>query len=312
MSRVWVAAAALAALLFAAPANAGPPFYIDVQGGTTVDERPTLSVTVPTDGTTVEVFRCPGNGACDPQPLGWLTDRAVDVSAAAPGDGFEVRLSEDGTVVATQRTPGWFGPPARVSGPGLAGTPVVGATLSPVWSEWSGGWGAPRRSVSTSLMFCRTPAGTGCTFVSYGDPVVAPQTYAGFYAFTESRTVHTGFGGAPVAVSLAVPPFPVANVTPGPTVAGPFGPIAEAPKPQPAASIRAKALRANGRLSVGRVMCPERCTVKLTVSGGGKTVHRTLTATGLRALTIPHRHGRLKVSVVVNGNKLASGQSVAR
>ncbi len=27
--------------------------------------------------------------------------------------------------------------------------------------------------------------------------------------------------------------------------------------------------------------------MKLTVSGGGKTVHRTLTATGLRALTIP-------------------------
>ncbi len=89
-------------------------------------------------------------------------------------------------------------------------------------------------------------------------------------------------------------------------------PIAATPEPQPTASVRAQARRAKGALSIGRVTCPQRCTVDLTVSGGGRTLRRSLSVTGLRALTIARRHGRLTITIAVDGKVLARGVSKAR
>jgi hypothetical protein len=150
----------------------------------------------------------------------------------------------------------------------------------------------------------RTPPGTDCMMLSYGRAVVLSAAYAGWYAFAP-----TGFAsshGQPAA-AMAAPPFPIASVTPGPAVAGPLGPINE-PK-RPTASVRKRARRAKGKLTVARVTCPERCTVRLRVSGHGRTIRRTLSVTGRRALRIPMRHGRLKVRVVVDGKLLAKGVS---
>jgi hypothetical protein len=87
----------------------------------------------------------------------------------------------------------------------------------------------------------------------------------------------------------------------------PVGPIVREPVP-PTATLRSRALRRNHQLSLGRVTCPQRCTVKLTVSGGGKAYRRTLSATGLTALTAPYRHGKLTVRVEVDGKLLATGK----
>ena len=82
---------------------------------------------------------------------------------------------------------------------------------------------------------------------------------------------------------------------------------------RPTASVRARALRRNGRLIVGRVRCETRCAVALKVSGGNRrAVHRTLRVTGAKALTVPVRHGKLKVRVTVDGTLAASGTMRAR
>jgi hypothetical protein len=301
-------AAIAASLLWATPADAR---YLDWQSNTGANGEPTLNVRSATEpGETVEVFRCPAGGACDPQPLGWADESvgSVDVGASAPGDVFEARIvSADGAVAEALRTPAWLGTPTLVSGPAFDGAAIVGSTLLPVPGTWTGGWDAPWRYSLARLTVCRTPAGTDCMLLSYGRAVVLPAEYAGWYAFAS-----TGFAsshGQPPTL-LAAPPFPIASVTPGPTVAGPLGPITE-PK-RPTASVRKRARRAKGKLTVARVTCPERCKVRLKVSGHGKTIRRKLTVTGRRALRIPMRHGRLKVRVVVDGKLLAKGVSRAR
>jgi hypothetical protein len=76
--------------------------------------------------------------------------------------------------------------------------------------------------------------------------------------------------------------------------------------------VRARAQRRNGRLYVATVICPKRCAVRLTVSGAGRTLRRSLSAQGATALGIAPRHGRLRVRVSVDGRLLASGWTRAR
>jgi hypothetical protein len=94
------------------------------------------------------------------------------------------------------------------------------------------------------------------------------------------------------------------------------GPVAGvpvmAPKP-PTASIRARSLRRNGRLHVARVSYESGCSVRLKVTGGKRrAVYRTLRVTGVKSLTVPVRHGKLKVRVVVDGKLVTSGATRAR
>jgi hypothetical protein len=75
------------------------------------------------------------------------------------------------------------------------------------------------------------------------------------------------------------------------------------------ATLRARALRRNGRLIVGRVTCASRCAVALKVTGGGRrAVRRTFEVVGTQQLTVPLRRGRLSVRVTVDGKLAAAGR----
>ena len=71
-------------------------------------------------------------------------------------------------------------------------------------------------------------------------------------------------------------------------------------------------LRSGGRVTLGRVRCPARCTVVLSVSDGRKTIRRTYRVRGEAPLAIVN--GRrllrkaLKVTVTVDGKRLTSGR----
>jgi hypothetical protein len=53
--------------------------------------------------------------------------------------------------------------------------------------------------------------------------------------------------------------------------------------------------------------------VQLKVSGGKRRAHyKTVRVTGANALTVPVRHGKLKVRVIIDGKLVASGATIAR
>ncbi len=53
--------------------------------------------------------------------------------------------------------------------------------------------------------------------------------------------------------------------------------------------------------------------MQLKVSGGKRRAfYRTLSVTGAKALTVPVRHGKLKVRVIVDGKLVTSGPTLAR
>jgi len=75
----------------------------------------------------------------------------------------------------------------------------------------------------------------------------------------------------------------------------------------PTVTLRARALRGNGRISVGRVTCAAPCKVAVKVSGGGEKAYTTtFVANGTKAITAPVRRGKLTVRVHVDGKLLAS------
>jgi hypothetical protein len=64
---------------------------------------------------------------------------------------------------------------------------------------------------------------------------------------------------------------------------------------------------------VGSVICAARCTVELTVRGARKpAARRRFSGQGRMALSVPARHGRLRVTVLVDGTPVASGTTEAR
>jgi hypothetical protein len=283
------------------------------------DGQATLNVVSPPAGATLEVFRCPGAGACEAQSLPIVQTSnlgAVDVSTARPGDVFEGRWTQNGGVVSSGRTKPWIGPATPTGTPAVQSTAIVGSTITAVAGTWVGGWGETwGGGVGTELVACRSAAGVDCRRLG-GAPETVSASDVGAYPFALS-SYGSGFTSGPVP---PMPPPPPTFPAIGPNTAvfsasPPVGPIVPVAKPEvapPTATLRSRALRRNHRLSLARVTCVTACKVNLTVSGGGKTVRRTLTVTGTAALTIAPRHGRLKVKVVVDGKTLASGYSRAR
>jgi hypothetical protein len=225
---------------------------------------------------------------------------------------MEVRLIRDGQPL-TYRTPAWRGTPQLLTRAALTGSPVPGETVEAapgIWTDagWAPGWpGGWKNDVSTNLYACRSVDAKGCDLVAYGTTFKVVDRWLGRYLFAASGI---SFWDGWVA-QLAAAPYPVGDLPQRPmdSNSAPLGPIA--PAALPVASIRARALRRNHGLSVARVTCPVRCAVKLTVSGGGKTIRRTVSVIGTQALTIAPRRGRLRVNVVVDGKTLASGFSRA-
>ncbi|MDA0164671.1 hypothetical protein OM076_30670 [Solirubrobacter ginsenosidimutans] len=262
----------------------------------------------------VEVVRCPAGGACESTPTPMTPEGYVDLTAIAAGDSYEARWSEDDMVVKAVRTPPWLGPYVVTAPPAVAGVPAVGGTLSAVLAEVSGGWGAPWGPFSGgSLAVCRSPQATDCQVLGEGSaPVLISERWTGWYAFAT-----TGFVSGQSHPTDSIPvyakgvyPYAVESLQPSArrAVSAPAGPIATA-----TATIRDRALRREHRLSVARVTCPLPCSAQFKVSGGGEKAYtQTVAVTGLAALTIPPRHGKLRVRVTVDGKLLASGTSVAR
>ncbi len=316
MYRISVAAT-VAALAFGGSAHAGDEVW---EAGTTVTGGPRLAVhdgsVFGTESYSVEVFRCPNGGPCEAQPLPFTAGdyedyggRRVDLSSAAGGDAFEARFSRGGVIVKTERTPPWLGNPTLVRPPSVTGRLIEGAVVSGDAGVWAGGWSERwQGSAAYSLAACRRPTAVDCVEFSpfYRMAKLEPR-WTGWYVFATS-TVFSGHHGATVVTDYAYPSYPNPrarlDISGNQAISAAFGPIQSQP---PTASIRAKALRTKGRLSVGRVNCPRRCTVRLTVKGGGKTIRRSLTVTGTKALRIPVRRGRLTVTVSIGAKQIASG-----
>ena len=317
----WVAA--VCTLAFAAPAQAQDPYiYL---GAATDGDAPYLRVAIPAGGGTAEVHRCPGGGECDAQPLPSSSEQryatvlvTADLSSAQPGDQFEARLIKDDEVVATDRTLTWNGPVSNRQLAAVTGALRVGGTVAVAPSVWDGGWAQPWARSVERFIACRDVNATdGCWKLGPDTTLTLEPRWEGYYLFVTSYFESGNLGRAAAEVAV---PFPVdaPDRNRMPVVSGAYGPVAAVvtpPAPQiaqtkpaapPSAMLRSRALRRDGKLSLGSVTCPARCTVKLTVSGGGKTLRRTLTLTGKKALTIPRRHGRLKVTVAVDGKPLAS------
>jgi hypothetical protein len=279
-----------------------------------------------------EVFRCPGGGACGPVPLQMTTDERgttrVDLRAAQPGDAFEARFtSADGTVT-TARTPRWTGTIVPLTAPAVVGQAVVGQAVSAAGVQWRGGWAYPWQTIDTNLVFaCPDATATrDCSVVALSDPVALDARWTGFYLFAYSSRWSAPDPGSAVPAAPGMPfdldPRFLGSTT---LVSAPIGPVVVGAPPAPGvttrvfadpaaprATVRPRALRVKGRLSIGRVTCPTRCVVRLTVSSAGrKALRRTLHVTGTKALTIPPRHGKLKVRVVVDGKTVASGTTRA-
>ena len=279
---------------------------------------------------TTEVFRCPSASACETTPLAEYSDQwghpRISMSSTVPGDFFEVRFTpDDSGAVVTVRTPVWVNNVTRSAAPAVVGQPIIGQMVSLAPGVWQDGWSYPWRNVVEDVLAaCPDATGKdGCFAVAVGaDSVALDPRWEGYYLFAiSSGASGTGGGSAIPPFAGGVYPVHPALGPPVGLVSAPVGPIVHPSPPVAAptvvkaaatASIRARALRAKGRLSVGRVTCPVKCTVKLMVSGGGKTLKRTTTVTGTKALTIPRRRGALHVRVDVDGKRLASGVSKAR
>jgi hypothetical protein len=319
----------LVAAMFLLPV--APAYGADLKIAETVnpsgDPGLTAAVWPKEDAGTIEWRRCADGGAvCEPLPDSAYVRTIDNGRAAFPGETpagtvFEAVATKDG-VETKARTRGWQGRLASATPPALQGEAAVGKAVTAVPGTWSGGWGSS--PVPTINIFaCRDATAGDCWLIAYGATVAPEPQWAGWYLlaqeyFTTGDAVCNAILGCFVTASLVATPF---KYTPqrATTIAlsAPFGPVAGPPtvvaKKAPTASVRARALRRKGQLHVARVSCESGCSVQLKVSGGKRrAVYRTLRVMGVRSLTAPVRHGKLKVRVIIDGKLVASGATIAR
>jgi len=318
--------------LMAAPASAA-----DLRISETFDDAgdPGLTAFVWDTATELEWRRCDDGGpVCEPlpgtvEPSLYSTRLVVFPGETPAGTVFEA-VATTGDVETKARTRAWQGRVQATSAPTLQGEAAAGKTVTVAQGAWAGGWGpVPELATLDDIYACRNPAGTDCWLIEYGSTVALDPRWAGWYLFAQERhyagsaVCHSAFGCA--AHALLVPAPFRGELRTGATLArsSALGPVtapppAAAPPPvvtarkvkAPSASIRARAVRRNGRLVVGRVRCETRCTVRLRVSGGNRRkVDRTFVMTGVKRLTVPVRRGKLAVKVTVDGKPLASGRT---
>jgi hypothetical protein len=296
------------------------------------------AMVAPDEAGIVEWRRCADGGpVCEPI-AGSASEHGsvVEAGETAAGTVFEAVHTKDG-VESTARTRAWQGRVTSLAAPALQGEPLIGKTVTVAAGSWSGGWEPDGRpdAVEHSIFACQAPTGGDCWQLSYGPTVVLDARWNGWYLLAQEARFpeypeHTGLcppstigrlsGCVPISLR---PPLPAhVGTHAGQTVrlSAPLGPVVPPkfpatvrPVKAPSASIRARALRSKGQLLVGRVSCETRCTVALKVSGGGRrAVYTTLSVTGAKALTVPVRHGKLRVRVTVDGRLVTSGPTIAR
>ena len=325
------AAAALVLGIAAAPAHASAPYAI-----WSTDGNGDPSLVAADSEAIVTLSECvDGGSTCTPVADQNAADGYASATAGETPAGavFKATFAYLGRPAVTWSSPAWDGRLVVATPPTLMATPVAGGNAVPLSGTAAGGWRGGAGSVA-GVQACTQPDGGECWTISYsGAPSSIDLRWAGYYlSAIESWSSWSSQGNPPIPPMPAWPPLPWGPYpwAQTPPIGGAIhsrstfvGPVAAEPQHQaftqpgkkpapPKASIRARALRGKGHLNVARVTCATKCTVKLTVSGGGKAIRRTLSVTGARALTIAPRHGRLKVKVVVDGKTLASGVSRAR
>lgn len=333
-SRLSLLAAVLAAA-FLVPAAAQAHWELAADG------HPRIAQGVPDPA---DLFVCPaGDAICT--PVAWNgTDwrgGTYDPGPTAVGTVFELRTAQ-----GTKRSPAWQGQVASTAPPSITGQLYGTGSAQPVAGTWTGGWGDDISSLHLSA--CLTPAGTGCvplpqlqgcavpcttvadrTAVSIGAPAGIPPALAGRYLVaTDTRLPREQIGWPLPTPALWSMGFsydlePVSAVR---SISAPVGPLANPVTqqigdtvtpivPAPAVTLRERALRSKGRISVGRITCAAAaCKVALKVSGGGRKAYVATFAAkrGVTAITAPARRGKLTVRVHVDGKLLASGKVTAR
>ena len=246
-----------------------------------------------------EWWTCPAGDACRSTAKG----TRVEPGETPRGTIFESDLGY--ALQQHERSPVWLGRVTATVAPGLEGAAVPGQRIRPLAATWTGGWG-DERSV-TVVLACPSPSRTDCEYLTnaggqtaWGDRQVLAQ-HAGRYLYAvEYRTAGVVKEPALPAPGAVTRPAPSALVA----VSPPAGPVAVDP-PAASVSLRARALRAGKRVTVGTVSCSARCTVVVTAGES----RRRLSVRGLQRLTLKApRSGRPLVRVTVDGLRLASGR----
>ena len=212
--------------------------------------------------------------------------------------------------------------------PTMRGTLALGATLTPVAAEWTGGWGDDVSQLS--LFVCRTEGGEDLSL--RGGPVArrarraaTPSRSTRAARTTTTRPRASGRRGVPAAVArrdrLGLQRRRPDRhdgrgraADPGPAAPAGVTDDARHAEGQGAEGHTAQArLRSGKRLTVGSITCVTRCRVRLSVGDGQRTLKRTLSVRGTTRLTIVNgsklrKQVRLRVVVTVDGKRLASGR----
>lgn len=232
-------------------------------------------------------WTCPPGEACRHVAVG---------TSFAPGEtvrGASFRTGRSSTWIEDVASPLWLGRVAATLPPALEGVAAPGGTVKLLPASWTGGWVS---GVSTSaILACPSPSRTDCEVLPAG-AVLAK--HRGWFLYAVE-----------VRGSKDVPPAPVSATRPERSalvaVSAPVGPVAAAP-PRSDVTLRARASRAAGRVTVGRVTCAQRCRVELAVG----SVRRTFSVRGTERLSVAGsrlpRTGRVKTTVTVDGLRLVA------
>jgi hypothetical protein len=282
----------------------------------------------------MELFRCPAGEAdtAGCSPVVW-TDREHRPGDTPPGITFKLRFADG----REEQSPPWQGRVQSTAPPTVDGRLFATGDAHPVAGAWTGGWGDDVSRLR--LTACRTPAGTEClplpqvascpvpcetvperTPVSLGGQAAIPAALAGRYLIAVEEREPRDQRGWPVPVPALWGLSSPRDVEASSAVrsrSAPVGPLAapgsavivEPALRRSSVTLRTRALRAKGRLSLGRIECLHRCRVSVKVSGGGKRARTTtFVVQGTRAITTPVRRGRLTVRVHVDGELKANGR----
>lgn len=332
--------ALLAAVLLAALPSAAQAHW-----ELTADGQPRITTSSMVPAADFELSVCPADGAAC-VPAQWQSD-PTRVGVYEPGEtpvGTTFRIVHQASGL-DERSPAWQGRMTAAAPPSVSGNASTTNHVAPLPAAWSGGWGD--ETSKPYLVACPTPQGTNCLnlppayscavpctatpeqgrFVPSGSEAAAlPPVLAGHYLFAVEARGPQDRRGWPVPGLVLLTwnlnyrfELPKSDQWAQYAISTPvpIGATAIAPPviPAPSVTLRERALRSKGRISVGRVTCAApSCKVAVKVSGGGKKAYYTtfVAKQGVTAITAPVRRGKLTVRVHVDGKLLVSGKVTAR
>lgn len=201
----------------------------------------------------------PGGAAC--QPTG-VKSQVLEPGPTEAGTTFEATVTYKGVTYRARSSP-WLGRLTATSRPRLEGEARVGARVTPVAGEWSGGWGDEGNVLS--VVACRPRDMRDCVTIAHpwvlgGFRGRIDPRWSGYYLFAydvrePADAIHPAIGYV-VPQAIAVPPLSAMVAR-----SEPLGPVRG-----PSLRLRRRARRLpNGRLAIGHVRCARGCRVAVSV-----------------------------------------------